>query len=385
MPLTLTESKDDSDDNPKDQLTFLEEKLYEILSALVLKSEIRDPESCEQVFKPETQTFVNIFNVEQIPKEIIHRILLELSFYERLALMLVSKQAKKIINEMPFHEKYIFIKNVFMISIEQLNQEYDLAIMPDNLKAIKPRTIYLKEIHGKIAYTVIPFNKSKLVQNIDTSLNVPERFSIETLLTLKEEILTITAKNYHSQNKAKSSWTYKELRKLDVLNNVFKADATLVTTYANEVQEETRAKFPWLIREPVGMTILWFLFSASFMIPIIIVEEKTLKYVNSTHNFTKQEQSLLSYAGDGFYAGCTMLSGLLSLLVVLMLREKYVAIRNHSARNDARQLFGFFKDESSEEGNYQIAEIEELKDEQCIVTFLSEDEEELLLNRRVFI
>ncbi len=39
--------------------------------------------------------------------------------------------------------------------------------------------------------------------------------------------------------------------------------------------------------------------------------------------------------------GLTMLSGLLSLLFIFLLREKYVATSNLTARNEARQLFGF--------------------------------------------
>ncbi|MBA2653101.1 MAG: hypothetical protein H0U73_12685 [Tatlockia sp.] len=218
------------------------------------------------------------------------------------------------------------------------------------------------------------------MQNIPTSLDVPEIFSLESLLTLKENILKVTENNNHTQKKTKSSWTYKELRKLDILKNLCKVEDTLVVTYANEVQEDTRAKLPWVITSPVGLTILWWLFSATFMIPMIIAENKTLKYINSTYNFSKHEQNVLSYAGDGFYAVGTMLSGLLSLLCVLMLREKYVANSNHTARNEARKLFGFFKDESSDEDNSRSFEMEELKDEQCIISLLSEDEEDQLIS-----
>jgi hypothetical protein len=374
--LILIESSNNSDDSEKEKLILLEKRLLEILAARDPKSKIGNSTSSLQALNPELQ-LINFFNA--VPKELVHRILQELSFYEWLDLLPVSKQANKLIREMPLHDKYIFIKDIFLISIDQLNQEYDLAILTDKLEAIKPRRIYLSDKNGKLAYTVIPFNKSKPVQNIPTSLEVPENFSLQTLLTLKEEILRITTENNHTQEKTKSSWTYKELRKLDVLKNFIKEDDILVETYANEVQEDTRAKLPWLIRSPYGMMTLWCSFSMIFVIPMIIAEDKTLRYVNSTHNFTKYEQDLLSYVGDGLYAGGTLLSGLLSLLFILLLREKYVESSNNTARNEARQLFGFFKDGSSEEENSLLAEIEELKDEQCIIPFLSEDEEELLL------
>jgi hypothetical protein len=333
--------------------------------------------SSPQALEPELYSLVNFFNV--LPNELIHKILHELSFYEQLALMPVSKHANKIINEMPIHDKYIFIKDIYMISMDQLNPEYDLAILPEELADIKPRTIYLSEAHGKLAYTVIPFNKSKLVQNITTSLEVPENFSIETLLTFKDNILKITAENNHTQQKTKSLWTYKELRKLDLLKNLLNADDTLVVTYANEVQEVTRSRLPWMIRSPFGMIMLWFLCTFSFMFPMAIAERKTFGYVNSTHNFTKHEQDLWSYAGFGLYLGTTMLSGLLSFLCIFMLREKYVETNINNARSEARQLFGFFNNGSSDEESFQQLEIEELNDEQCVVSFLSEDEEEPLI------
>lgn len=377
--ITLIESFNRSDDNETKQLHFLADKVLKIFSTMDRTKKIKNLASSFQAFKPElqSQSVVNFLNV--IPKELIHTIFQELSFYEQLALMPVSKHASKIIKEMPIHDKYIFIKNVYMLSIDQLNPEYDLAILPEQLDIIKPRTIYLSDKNGKLEYAIIPFNKSKLVQNIITPLDVPDIFSIETLLPLKDNILKITEENNHTQKKTKSSWTYKELRKLDVLKNQLNADDTLVVTYADEVQEDTRAKLPWMVRSPVGMTILWYICTMAFTVPMVLLENKTLKYVNSTSNFTKHEQDLLSYAGEGLYLGGTMLSGLLSFICILLLREKYVQNNIHNARNEARQLFGFFKNDSSDEDNFQLAETEEQNDKQCIVSFSSEDEEELFL------
>lgn len=375
----LMESFDNCDERKAEaeQLHFLSERLVEIFSVKNRIYKILNSEPNLQTFEPELHFFFNFFN--GLPKELIHKILHELPFYEQLSLMTVSKQANKIINEMPIHDRFIFIKDVYMISMDQLNPEYDLAILTEELADIKPRTIYLSEENGKLAYTVIPFNKSKFVQNITTSLDAPEIFSIETLQTLKDNILKITVENNHTQQKTKSLWTYKELRKLDLLKNLLNTDDTLVVTYANEVQVVTRSKFPWMIRSPMGMMMLWCLCTFFFMFPMAIAEGKTFRYMNSTHNFTKLERDLLYYGGTGLFFGTTMLSGLLSFLCIFLLREKYVETNINNARSEARQLFGFFNNGSSDEESSQLVEIEELKDEQCIITFSSEDEEEPLI------
>ncbi|MBA2651734.1 MAG: F-box protein [Tatlockia sp.] len=132
----LIDSADDSDSNEKEQLNFLAERMIEIFTAKTKNHNITNSMPNLPAFIPKQQSIVNFLEV--IPEELIQKILQELTFNERLSFTLVSKQSKKIINEMPLLDKYIFIKDIFMIAIDQLNQEYDLAILPDQVDVIKP-------------------------------------------------------------------------------------------------------------------------------------------------------------------------------------------------------------------------------------------------------
>lgn len=151
------------------------------------------------------------------------------------------------------------------------------------------------------------------------------------------------------------------------MKELFRTDDTFVTIYASEVQEDTRAKLPWLIRTTCGNSILQLFVASILLLLMIIAREKSLGVFDSPHNSTKHER----YNG-GILAGFITFSSLMLFLFLLNhFRNKYVESSNHSARDKDRQLFGFFRDESS-------SVIEQLKIEQRTISFLSEENEELL-------
>jgi|GEM_PF-4355763 len=83
-----------------------------------------------------------------------------------------------------------------------ITHRYELCLMLPGTKP-KPHTLYLSNVGGKIAYTVIPPQGGEAIREALTSIPAPSEFILAQLLPLKQKILKITLKAGHIQENIK--------------------------------------------------------------------------------------------------------------------------------------------------------------------------------------
>ena len=110
------------------------------------------------------------------------------------------------------------VRGFFLNVLPVKNCDYELSLKKDSL--FKPRKLYLENINGKVAYSMlIPGTPNRYVKEVVTNIDAPKDFNLLTLGALKNKILKFAFDAKHIQNDQNRKVT-KEINKESVIKSM---------------------------------------------------------------------------------------------------------------------------------------------------------------------